>query len=402
MSRLQHSGHQCFGVTGTLPVPSGRATKVTCRRGTRVTTRGACLPSAFTLVELLVVIAIIGILVALLLPAIQAAREAARRSQCQNNLKQLGLAIQNYESTTKTLPPGCAQGEGTAWSAFIMPYLEEGVAFSSLLIGEGGSAGGNSQWASDSVYTDAATLGPFYRNVRIAEAVMQVSRCPSAGLPEHQVDHSIDGWWVMRRVPASYLGVVSGLEIRQQPSCRFRNEKNPPGCPNFPGVDGVMVAVLEHHSGEKKSRMKLSRITDGTSKTGLVGEALHDVDTQDAKGSLNEIAPGNRKDHWWAGSDDIDTDSNFYDNSEMVGSTAVPINVQRDAGQNQRMCAIPSSAQCHALQLSFGSAHSGITQMVFCDAHVEAVAEDIEATVWSDYGTRASQTINTGGASPPP
>jgi prepilin-type N-terminal cleavage/methylation domain-containing protein len=353
---------------------------------------------AFTLVELLVVIAIIGILVALLLPAIQAAREAARRSQCQNNLKQIGLAIQNYESATKTLPPGCAQGEGTAWSTYILPYLEEGSNFAWLKIGEF-TGGPNYGWAHPGVYADVMTLGDESRNLRIAETVVQVFRCPSAGLPEHQVDHSIDGWWVMRRVPASYLGVVSGLETKQAPSCLLRNAKNSPGCPpNFPGVDGVMVAVLEYTSKVKANRIKLSKISDGTSKTGLVGEALHDAYTQDANGTQAEVAPGNRKDHWWAGSDDIDTDPTFHDASEMLGSTAVPINVQQGPAQNRLMCALPSSPQCHALQLSFGSAHPGITQMVFCDGHIEAMQEDVDATVWSDYGTRAGQTKNAGGA----
>src|SRR4029079_4034318 len=82
-------------------------------------------PRAFTLVELLVVIAIIGILVALLLTAIQAAREAARRSQCFNNLKQIGVGVQNYASARKYLPPMRIADHQQTWLVLVLPYLEE-------------------------------------------------------------------------------------------------------------------------------------------------------------------------------------------------------------------------------------------------------------------------------------
>src|SRR5579871_903720 len=78
----------------------------------------------FTLIELLVVIAIIAVLIALLLPAVQAAREAARRAQCINNLKQIGLAMHNYESSNGSLPPGVKQSAYGTWIVFILPYLE--------------------------------------------------------------------------------------------------------------------------------------------------------------------------------------------------------------------------------------------------------------------------------------
>ena len=85
-----------------------------------------CTQRAFTLVELLVVIAIIGVLVALLLPAIQAAREAARRTQCTNNLKQIGLAIHLYHDTKKSMPPAYLSGVGHATClVLIMPFIEE-------------------------------------------------------------------------------------------------------------------------------------------------------------------------------------------------------------------------------------------------------------------------------------
>ncbi len=97
----------------------------------------------FTLIELLVVIAIIAILIALLLPAVQQAREAARRSTCKNNLKQIGLAIHNYNDTAKMFPPGCIpqrdtdngftnQYESWCWMTYILPQMDQAPLFKNL------------------------------------------------------------------------------------------------------------------------------------------------------------------------------------------------------------------------------------------------------------------------------
>src|SRR6478672_10269543 len=80
---------------------------------------------AFTLVELLVVIAIIGVLVALLLPAVQSARESSRRSQCANNVKQIGLGVANYESVYRAMPPGNYHSVFGSWLVWLLPYVEQ-------------------------------------------------------------------------------------------------------------------------------------------------------------------------------------------------------------------------------------------------------------------------------------
>ena len=89
---------------------------------------------AFTLIELLVVIAIIAILIALLLPAVQQAREAARRTQCRNHLKQLALALHNYHDTHGVLPSGYIVETGWGWGTMVLPPMDQGPLFNEQFI----------------------------------------------------------------------------------------------------------------------------------------------------------------------------------------------------------------------------------------------------------------------------
>lgn len=135
----------------------------------------------FTLIELLVVIAIIAILVALLLPAVQQAREAARRSQCINQMKQLGLALHNYHDVSRVFPMAVSWGDRPNWRVFLLPYLEQGALFDQLNIQAGGF------WAHSSctaaLYAAGTPCGFSGNNVILRNHSVPIYHCPSNAQP---------------------------------------------------------------------------------------------------------------------------------------------------------------------------------------------------------------------------
>lgn len=190
-----------------------------------------CQLRGFTLVELLVVIAIIGVLVALLLPAVQAAREAARRIQCQNNLKQIGLGLLGYHDVHEEFPLGCVEWRAfslpdnrqLAWSAYILPHIEQETLFDQLDLSK--------------PFDDPT-------NAFAAAQVVPVYLCPSAEIPESELG------------PTHYAG-INGENIF-------------PGFPNNPQKGVLLVHVDD--SIKKIEPISIEEITDGTFATLIVAE----------------------------------------------------------------------------------------------------------------------------------
>ncbi|HZN33899.1 MAG TPA: DUF1559 domain-containing protein, partial [Pirellulaceae bacterium] len=191
--------------------------------------------AAFTLVELLVVIAIIGVLVALLLPAVQAAREAARRSSCSNNLRQIGLAVHGFNDTYNKLPylrSGGGQNRHT-WALLILPYMEQGNIFqvySTPITGVSQTDGMNNHTATD----------PAIVNVRGAQ--IKIYHCPS------------------RRATKSLSPIQMGSTVLGLPSDYAACSGDTGTAP----TTGVFPAVNSNHL---LAGIRLAEIRDGTSNT---------------------------------------------------------------------------------------------------------------------------------------
>jgi prepilin-type N-terminal cleavage/methylation domain-containing protein/prepilin-type processing-associated H-X9-DG protein len=295
--------------------------------------------SAFTLVELLVVIAIIGVLVALLLPAVQAAREAARRTQCTNRFKQTALALHNYHDAQKSLPPGmimfstarvtqCGTPSknwtGFGWGAMILPFLEESTAHEQIDFTEPYGAGGPNRLA------EAQFIDSFL--------------CPSD--PQGKELVTCCGAGQVGPNPLEDMGLTNQAGVADS-----RNWKCPGVTWALPlgRVDGVMANGFG-------CRMK--KVTDGTSQTLMISE-------------ITGRGPGTHFAQFWATWNVVDASGGINGGTTAIGgSTTVTI-----------------------YTTAFSSYHPGGCHFAFVDGSVHFLNEDIDQPVLEALTTRANGDI---------
>ena len=289
---------------------------------------------AFTLIELLVVIAIIGLLVALLLPAIQAAREAARRSQCQNNLKQIGLALHNYESSRRTFPPGFTSkapatnepgtGPGWGWGASILPYLEESAL----------------QIDFKRPITD-----PLYNAIR--ERTLTVFRCPSDSveLPLFPVEST--GAPLTQIAFGNYVGVAGTYEVSVFPD------------------EGTGVLF-------RNRSIAVKHITDGLSHTIMVSERASRQSPQTT----------------WVGAV---TNATVPPKNPSYEEEGPPVLVLTNPGTAEDS-RVPNNTLDHVEDSN--SEHPQGVHLMLADGSVQAINNEIDPNIWVALGTRAGTEPN--------
>ncbi len=316
--------------------------------------------TGFTLIELLVVIAIIAVLIALLLPAVQQARESARRVQCRNNLKQLGLALHNYHDTHRVLPASHLRvfpqvGNPTpavSWDCLILPYLDQSPLYSSI----------NFVTVYDPLISWTG------QNKPALETPLPAFRCPSTNdLARNTVSATINGTAVTwSQILTSYGANASGIVGSPTPAVG----SSPAGRPTESQqhlddaccLDGRYNGVMS-----LQSSVSLSNVIDGNSNTVAVAEW-----TRGGAGTRTT----NVYDHYAIGNPNAQDES-----ARFNGSFGMPLNYQPIAGVAQ------ASQQNKA---SFSSFHSGGVHGLLLDGSVRFFSDNIDLGTQRGLGTRNS------------
>ena len=315
----------------------------------------------FTLIELLVVIAIIAVLIALLLPAVQQAREAARRTQCKNNLKQLGLALHNYESTFSTLPPGSLVNP-LVFSAHarLLPYLDQANLQNLLDY----SVPPLTSVTPATGYDTAAIA----RNDNAAKQFLPVMLCPSDG---DRVPNSV---YAGVSYPACYGSAINGTTT--ETDAAFARPRD--------GADGVIVARL---------CTRLRDITDGTSNTVVLGEQL--------LGDGVDSAPTNsdyRRRMLMLTGNTITNPTNCAAGTAWSGSRGDKWIWHGRTLYNHYYAPNAKTPDCYNTSSGYfltsaRSAHVGGVQVGLCDGSVRFVSENIDLATWRGLSTRAGGEV---------
>lgn len=312
----------------------------------------------FTLVELLVVIAIIGTLLGLLLPAVQSAREAARRFSCLNNLKQSGLAVHNYEVARKTLPPAVmmnssvtdpadnTQNFGPNWAILTLPYSEEAALYNSVA-------------ASVAQYMSSGDSG--WRTVR--DKRIATFRCPSETASDAPFSGDGGGW--ARGNYAANCGpdfVEVGKSVAATTPLSPRS--GPPQAGGY-STDEVAAPVFGINS-----KFRIVEIADGTTKTILLDEIRIGPNETDRRGTwaLGQVGAS-----MMAGAGRFDTP---YPNYSVSGGDDVTGCTDDDAN-GMGCCTI-----CKNWQASARSRHIGGVQACFVDGSVRFISNSIGTLPW--------------------
>jgi prepilin-type N-terminal cleavage/methylation domain-containing protein/prepilin-type processing-associated H-X9-DG protein len=318
----------------------------------------------FTLIELLVVIAIIAILIGLLVPAVQKVREAAARAQCQNNLKQIGLAIHDYHDVNRKLPYGtgpygCCWG---TWMMYILPYIEQ-TALANLYKNLGGNDSTGLRYAAGT-------------NATISTSRLSVFTCPS-DVPSNPSGSLTNNNYALNYGNTSFYqtnlgGVVfGGAPFPAYPASWINN----PVMISRYGVsqtfsDGDQQGVLGKPGD---SRVRLASIGDGTSNTLMAAEVIQGQGGGDYRGFT-----------WWGGASGFVTYQLPNTNSPDI-LTGAGCNVGATYGIP---CTTISSTA--APRMAFARSHhngfSGVNA-VFCDGHVAWINNSISIATWRALGT---------------